>query len=214
MAFWRFGFAQESGIDGLLKSWEPSSSSLSSSAGAPASGSGSSPSSASFSGGSTSQGPSASTSNPFVRSSPADPTAEADAATAPSLSAPAGSSQPSAGGTPAEPEEKPTLEQLLEEEDLLQECKTGHTKLVRRRPRPFQAFAVWQKEPTAAGHVYIMLTSGRMCSLVARVPLESVCSPPHARLHLWRGLSRPAYTSTAAAAGAGRQHGRAKRAER
>lgn len=117
MAFWRFGFAQESGIDALLKHWDGSSSSSSSSSdvgpgfavavaangrpqqeGAAANDDGQGGLSASSSG-----------SGIYLASPPAGSTSAAD---------------PPSGAV------RPSLEQLLEEEDLLQECKAGHAKLV------------------------------------------------------------------------------------
>jgi hypothetical protein len=106
MAFWRFGFAQDSGIDGLLKNWNGSSSS---------------------SGDSSEAGiVDANGQHP-----PAGNGGEGQLSTSSSGSSiQLASTSDTAGSVTLNGQPSPTLEQLLEEEDLLQECKAGHAKLV------------------------------------------------------------------------------------
>lgn len=86
MAFWRFGFAQDSAIDTLLKEWEASC--------AAATG--------------ISSSPSKSTGNDAARPEQSTSSSSSILKTATAH----------------------TLDQLLDEDDLLQECKAGHAKLV------------------------------------------------------------------------------------
>ena len=117
MAFWRFGFAQESGIDALLKTWDASGSSSSSSEAGSGLANGQQATPSSGSGSTAERGLPTSSSGSSIQLA----------------DTPATSTSSASNGDPT-----PTLEQLLEEEDLLQECKAGHTKLVciRRRRLP------------------------------------------------------------------------------
>lgn len=110
MAFWRFGFAQDGGVDALLKHWDASGSS--------------SPGSDAGAGSEAGGG---------VNGHSQEETQDVGSKTAGGMSASSsGSGIHLAGPLANEPGQsiRPTLEQLLEEEDLLQECKTGHAKLV------------------------------------------------------------------------------------
>lgn len=109
MAFWAFGLAHEGGVDALLEKWNPDSDEVGG-----GQGEGSSSGKAASASPSSSKRDSAGS-----KSSPSIGIAEDDAP-----------EDANGASTSDQATASLTLEQLLEEDDLLQECKNNNAKLV------------------------------------------------------------------------------------
>lgn len=131
--FWRFGFAQEGGIDALLKGWDPT---------APP------PATITYSSSSTSKDQ-----NGVLASTDATTASTGNETPAGGQRTIEGEPDPATASSTSKPPNTLTLEQLLEEEDILQECKSGDNAKLVGVSRCSFLFGLWldRRYPSGTG---------------------------------------------------------------
>lgn len=176
MAYWAFGLAHEGGVDALLEKWNPESDN---------------DGSLEVQGFSSSQVASSSSklASEDSKSSPSIGIAEDER-----------SNDTNGASTSDQANASLTLEQLLEEDDLLQECKNGNAKLVSKALYNFPV--VVYKERMLIVNDYtparVICRTAVMLVLPARLSVHAVYYQTDIGLRLRRSIRRATYSSPTA----------------